>query len=123
MTMLIVLAEDIPDVADTTAAVLRTLGRHTVEIASNGPSALELARALKPDAMLIDIGLPGMSGYEVAEQVRREEWGADILLIAVTGYDEIQRACAAGFNAHRTKPADCNELLSMLEEWHARARG
>lgn len=121
--MLIVLIEDIPDVADTTAALLRMLGGHTVEVASDGPSALRLARALKPDAMVIDIGLPGMTGYEVARDVRREEWGVGILLIALTGYgavEDIQRATDAGFNAHRTKPVDTNDLLGMLREWEAR---
>jgi CheY-like chemotaxis protein len=123
MSMLIVLVEDIPDVADSTAALLRTFGGHTVEIASDGPSALSLARALKPDAMVIDIGLPGMTGYEVAREVRREEWAVGILLIALSGYgkaEDIERAIDAGFNAHRTKPVESNDLLGMLDEWETR---
>lgn len=121
--MLIVLADDVPDVADTTAAVLRTCGRHTVEVARDGPSALTLGRALKPDAMVLDIGLPGIDGYEVAKRVRLEPWGAHILLIALTGYGELQdieRAAAAGFDVHRVKPVEPDNLLALFKERSAK---
>ena len=70
-----------------------------------------------PDVLLLDIGLPGMDGYQVANQLRREEFGKDLLLIAVTGYgqeEDRQRALSAGFDHFVTKPVDYATLQTLL---------
>ncbi len=85
--------------------------------ASDGPTGLEAARAHRPDVLLLDIGLPGMDGYQVAEQFRREEFGKDMLLIALTGYgreEDRQRALSAGFDRFVTKPVDYAALQSLM---------
>jgi CheY-like chemotaxis protein len=120
--MRIVMADDNPDMRATTRALLQLAG-HEVQEAQDGADALVKARALKPDAMLLDIGMPGMDGYAVARYVRQEAWGRDIFLVSITGYGEaedLQKSCEAGFNAHRVKPPDMNELLALLDDWQAK---
>jgi CheY-like chemotaxis protein len=85
--------------------------------APDGLIGLERAIALRPDAAVIDIGLPGLDGYEVARRVRAAG-RADVLLVAVTGYGQAgdrQRSSEAGFDAHLTKPVDPLALESLLE--------
>jgi PAS domain S-box-containing protein len=88
-----------------------------VEIATDGPAALEAARRLRPDAMLLDIGLPIMDGYEVARELRADPSFATTRLIALTGYgqqSDRERAYAAGIQHHLVKPIDFAQLLSYL---------
>lgn len=88
--------------------------------AFGGPQALELAIQERPNAILLDIGMPGMSGYEVARRIRLEAWGQHALLVAITGWgqeDDKLQAKAAGFNAHLTKPVDPREIERMLVEF------
>jgi CheY-like chemotaxis protein len=76
-----------------------------------------LVKALHPDVALVDIGLPGLDGYQVAQQVRSAPGGADIMLIALTGYgqpEDRKRALACGFNAHLVKPVDLDRLSLLL---------
>lgn len=90
-----------------------------VRTALDGPSAMETARTWRPDAILLDIGLPGMDGYEVAERIRRESWGANVSIVALTGYgseQDRQRAMRAGFNAHLTKPVEMEQLMAILNK-------
>jgi PAS domain S-box-containing protein len=112
----IVLVEDHPDVASTMAAVLRS-ANHRVLVAHDGPSGIELVKRHHPQAVLLDIGLPGMNGYEVAERLHRE-LGADTpLLIAMTGYGQKQdrlRAEQAGIDHYLIKPVDLEGLLCLL---------
>jgi CheY-like chemotaxis protein len=82
-----------------------------------GEAGIEVARQYRPNAIIIDIGLPGMNGYAVAEILRKEPWCADVLLIALTGWgqtDDKDRALAAGFDHHVTKPADPDELNRLI---------
>ena len=98
--------------------LLELLG-HRVRAVGDGPSALEAALANPPDVMLIDIGLPGMDGYEVARQVRQHEGLRRVILIALTGYgrdEDRQRALAAGFDYHLTKPIDVDEFQGLIEQ-------
>jgi CheY-like chemotaxis protein len=93
---------------------------HEVRVASDGPSALELAASFRPEAVLLDIGLPGMDGYEVARRLRRQESIDGALLVALTGYgrpEDRNRAAEAGFNQHLVKPADPEVLAQMLGAW------
>jgi DNA-binding response OmpR family regulator len=109
-------ADDNWDGADSVAAFLRLDG-HEVEVVNDGESALRQARANRPSVMVLDIGMPGMNGYEVAKAIRGEVWGSDIRLVAVTGWgQESDRALAfeAGFDQHLTKPFDPEKLLAFI---------
>jgi CheY-like chemotaxis protein len=111
----VLIIEDNDDGRKTLQALLRLLG-YEVEAAANGIEGIERAIAWEPDIALIDIGLPGKDGYQVARALR-SVFGDDIVLIAHTGYgtpDDRERAMHAGFNAHMTKPVDWLELHYWL---------
>ncbi|MGH8628415.1 MAG: response regulator, partial [Gammaproteobacteria bacterium] len=81
--------------------------------------ALELAERFLPEMVLLDIGMPGMDGYEVARSIRAQPWGADMLLVAQTGWgqeEDRRRTREAGFDAHMTKPLDHSRLMSLMAE-------
>jgi PAS domain S-box-containing protein len=112
----IVAAEDNKDALDTLELVLQ-MGGHELVTATDGPEALEKVRATRPDVALLDIGMPGMNGYDVARAIRAEPWGRDILLIAMTGWgreEDKRQAEDAGFDAHLTKPVEIELLDSVL---------
>jgi DNA-binding response OmpR family regulator len=97
--------------------MLLELSGHEVRVAHDGRTALSLAQVFRPDISLLDIGMPDLSGYEVAEALRRETWGAQIRLIALTGWgqeDDRRRAQEAGFDHHLTKPVDPETLELLL---------
>jgi CheY-like chemotaxis protein len=88
-----------------------------VETSEDGPAALAKVDAFRPEVALIDLGLPGMDGYEVARQLRSRPQTKAIRLVAVTGYgqaDDRRRALAAGFDQHVTKPVDASMLDDLL---------
>lgn len=98
-------------------AKLLTRAGHQVSLAYDGAAALAQAEQQLSEAIVLDIGLPGMDGYEVARLLRQEDWGRQALLIAVTGYgqeDDRQRAMEAGFDHHLVKPVDLIKLKSLL---------
>jgi len=111
-----VVVDDNVDAAESLADLLRMLG-HEVQVAHDGPEGLATARAVRPDVVLLDIGLPGMNGYEVARRLRSDpEFSA--LLVAVSGYgrDEDRRLSReAGIEHHFVKPIDFRSLLSLFE--------
>jgi CheY-like chemotaxis protein/anti-sigma regulatory factor (Ser/Thr protein kinase) len=114
----VLVVDDDPAVADSMRVLLQIEG-HEVEVAANGESALQLARSLRPQLVLLDIGLQGMDGYEVARQLRAQ-LDADIkpCLVAVTGYghDEARsRSEQAGFDRHLVKPVNPEVLHELLE--------
>jgi PAS domain S-box-containing protein len=114
----ILVADDNRDAAESLALVLRFSG-YEVSIAFGGAEALEIARRDRPRAAIIDIGMPGMSGHEVARRMRLEAWGRNAVLIALTGWgqdQDKQAAIAAGFNAHLTKPVDPDAVEGVLDE-------
>jgi CheY-like chemotaxis protein len=97
--------------------VLELLG-HVVRVVHHGQAAIEAAHADAPDLMLIDIGLPEMNGYEVAQVIRRDTSLRHLALIALTGYGEPKdraRAIAAGFDDHVVKPVDLDVLGELVE--------
>jgi CheY-like chemotaxis protein len=101
-------ADDNKDAADALAMLLELSG-HDVKVVHDGNSALSVARTFRPDVALIDIGMPDLSGYEVAQRLRREPWGVSMYLVALTGWgrdDDRQQAKVAGFDKHITKPVD-----------------
>jgi CheY-like chemotaxis protein len=88
-----------------------------VRVARDGRAALTLAQTFRPDTALLDIGMPQLNGYEVAQALRQEPWGVSITLIALTGWgqeSDRQRAIDAGFDRHLTKPIDPDALESLL---------
>ena len=96
---------------------LQLCGR-LVWVVYDGPAALEAARSFRPDAALLDIGMPGMDGWEVARRLREQPDTAGMLLIAITGYstDEDRRhSREAGMNHHLAKPADFDQIEGLLE--------
>ena len=104
-------------------AILLQLQRHHVEVAHDGREALEAVRAHQPDIVILDIGLPGMDGYEVARQLRQMHNRNDLMLVAMTGYgqaDDRRRSQEAGFNAHLVKPADLDALQKLLTHGESR---
>jgi signal transduction histidine kinase/CheY-like chemotaxis protein len=112
----VLLVEDNLDAAQTLAELLESWG-HEVRVALDGAAALEAARDASPEVVLLDIGLPGMDGYEVARRLREQAGRAGLLLVAVTGYGQAEdRRCAreAGFDQHLTKPVDLAELEQLL---------
>jgi CheY-like chemotaxis protein len=112
----VLLADPCPDTVESTACILRLWG-HDVRGTESGPEALEVARTYRPDVVLMEIGLPGMDGYEVAEQLRKQEGIPHPLLVAVTGYGNEQyrqRAREAGFDCFLVKPVDPDVLRKLL---------
>jgi PAS domain S-box-containing protein len=112
----VIVVEDNPDAAESLGMLLELLGHH-VRITTNGPSALDLARASPPDMMLVDIGLPGMNGYELARLVRRDPLLAEVVLVALTGYggqNDHDAALAAGFDHHVVKPIDAKQVGRLV---------
>ncbi|HET9693510.1 MAG TPA: PAS domain-containing protein, partial [Steroidobacteraceae bacterium] len=108
----LLVADDNRDAAEALTMLLRMAG-HEVFVAHTGSEALEIAARERPDACILDIGMPGLSGYDVARQLRAQEWGEGMLLIALTGWgqgQDVARAMAAGFDRHYTKPVDFNEV-------------
>jgi signal transduction histidine kinase len=112
----ILVADDNRDAAESLAMLLEMAG-HEVRVAHLGRAALSAAQAFRPDTALLDIGMPDLSGYEVAESLRREPWAADIRLIALTGWgqeSDRRRALEAGFDHHLIKPVDLDQLTALV---------
>jgi two-component system, sensor histidine kinase len=111
----ILLVEDNPDNRESLQELLAFEG-HRVEVAADGPEALARAASVRPEIAIIDIGLPGMDGFEVARRLRAS-LGPGVVLVALSGYgqpEDRRKATEAGFNAHVTKPAGLPELEALL---------
>ena len=122
--MRILLVEDNKDTLASLAAVLR-YEQYDVVTAPDGFVAIELAKLYPPDVVLLDIGLPGMDGYAVAEALRKQEAGRTLYIAAVTGYgkdEDKRRAAEAGIDAHLTKPAHPSAIIRLLEAFESRRR-
>jgi CheY-like chemotaxis protein len=114
----ILIVDDNHDAAEGLGTLLQALGA-TVAVAYSGPEALDLLDVVVPDVVLLDIGMPGMDGYDVARHIRSTARHAGVLLIALTGWgqdDDRARAARAGFDEHLVKPPDINRLRSLLVE-------
>jgi CheY-like chemotaxis protein len=113
----ILVVEDLDDAAQSLSMLLRIHG-HQVEVAPDGPGALEAARRFGPDVVLLDIGLPGaLDGWAVARRLRQMPWPKQPLLVAVTGYGQERDHRAseeAGIDLHLVKPADPLEVEALL---------
>jgi signal transduction histidine kinase len=115
----ILVIEDNDDSATTLKAVLEHFG-HEVSIANNGISGVETARALKPQVIICDIGLPEMDGFAVAQELSKDSKFTDSILIALTGYggqEDKELALKSGFKCHLTKPVDFEMLTTEIERY------
>jgi CheY-like chemotaxis protein len=112
----VLVVEDNPDAREMLSHLLRLSG-HEVHHAADGPGGLEASLRLRPDIALVDVGLPGFDGYELARRVR-ESVGPSIYLVALTGYgqpDDRRQAMAAGVDAHLVKPVNPDALLAAIQ--------
>jgi CheY-like chemotaxis protein len=112
----VVIIDDNEDAAHSTAMLVEQLGG-LARTANDGASGLAAVEEFQPDIVLLDIGMPGMDGYEACRQIRQQTSKRDIVVIAVTGWgqpQDKQRALDAGFDAHLTKPVDPTTLTSVL---------
>ena len=113
----VMIIDDNQDVADSCATLLELSG-HRVRTAYAANQGLELAQDLQPDVMLLDIGLPDMSGYDLAARIRATAWGRETILVAVTGWgqeSDRERAFSSGFDYHLTKPISADALETLLQ--------
>jgi PAS domain S-box-containing protein len=112
----ILVVDDSEDTADTMGTLLEMAG-HAIQIAHSGPAALEAAATFQPDVVLLDIGLPGLDGYQVAERLRADPTMEGVTLIAASGYgqeEDRRRSMEAGIDRHLVKPVDLKELQDLL---------
>ena len=112
----ILLVEDNLDFVHTTAMLLKEMG-HSVDYAVNGYVAFEVARRFRPDVVLCDLGLPGVTGFEVCQQIRKDPELQAVRIIALTAYDDDayrKRAEQVGFDAYYTKPLDPAALYELF---------
>jgi two-component system CheB/CheR fusion protein len=114
----VLVVDDNVDAADSLCLLLEVTG-HTTRQAHDGPSAIELATSFQPDVVLLDIGLPGLDGYEVARRMRRQAVTAGSLIVAISGYGQQEdrvKAREAGFDHHLTKPVVFGDLQAILAQ-------
>jgi two-component system CheB/CheR fusion protein len=114
----ILVVEDNVDSADSMNLLLRLYG-HEVQVARTGPTAIEMASACRPDVVLLDIGLPGMDGYQVAQRLREKPEFKNVVICALTGYTpseaDRERQQQTGFDHHFVKPVDVETLLALFK--------
>jgi CheY-like chemotaxis protein len=112
----ILIVDDNKDSAESLAMLLEITGHRTF-IVHDGVAAIAAAEAHRPEVMLLDIGMPRLNGYEVCRRVRLQPWGAEIKIIALTGWgqeEDRRKSQEAGFDGHLVKPVDYNALLELL---------
>ena len=118
----VLIIDDNADSAESLALLARSWG-HEVAVAHDGPGALALAESFAPESVLVDIGLPGMDGYELARRFREQPRYRDLVLVALTGYgreEDRSAAYAAGFDDHLVKPAEVATLEGVLAKGRVR---
>jgi PAS domain S-box-containing protein len=121
MTHRILVADDNRDAAESMGMLLRLMGNE-VRTVYDGLDAVEEAEEFRPDVILLDIGMPRLNGYDAARQIRGQRWSAGTMLVALTGWGQIEdkrRAAEAGFDRHFTKPLDPAELQKLITDFHA----
>ena len=114
----VLVVDDDPDVRESTALLLELNG-YEVDMADSGEHAIPLIEVFHPDVVLLDIGMPGENGYQVAQRIRHMPNGDDLLLVALSGYgraEELARSKEAGFDHHLVKPLNFTTLCDLLSE-------
>ncbi len=110
----VLIVDDNTDAADSLCALLRLWG-YDAWTAYDGPTALDVASAVVPDCLFLDIGLPGIDGYDLARRLRADPVLKRANLVALSAYGDQERSRAAGFDHHFVKPADPEELEALLK--------
>ena len=113
----VLVVDDNRDGAQTLAMLLRYAG-HQVKVAFSGIQALQIAQDQKPNVILLDLAMPGMDGFQVAQALRERPETKDALIIAVSGYgnpDDQERCLSAGFNQHLLKPVKREQVLEIIK--------
>ena len=121
----VLVADDNRDAADSLAMILGLSG-YQVCVAHTGRQAIEMAMMQQPDAVILDIGMPDVNGYDVARHLRTEGWGRQLFLLAITGWgqsNDKERAKAAWFDQHLTKPVDVGQIEDLLTRWLRQRNG
>ncbi len=117
MTRRLLIVDDYPHFVDMLASLLRRFG-YDIRTATDGFQALGIAEEFRPEIVLLDIGMPDLNGFETAKRIRKQPWGAGIVLIAISGhwteeYEQLSRE--AGFDAHARKPLQANAIVNLME--------
>jgi CheY-like chemotaxis protein len=115
----VLVVDDNVDGAQTLGEVLSQLG-YEIRFAHDGLDALRAAEDFLPHVIVLDIGLPHLSGHEVARRIRCQSWGHDMQLLAVSGWgqkEDIQKSAVAGFNRHFVKPVNIDELAAEIKDF------
>ena len=122
----LLVVDDNRDSVDSLSTLLRLMG-NDVHMAFDGVEAVHAVQSLRPDVVLLDVGLPLQNGFEAARMIRSEPWGRDVVLIALTGWGQEQdrrRSREAGFDHHLVKPVDPRVLMNLVTElFHGARRG
>jgi CheY-like chemotaxis protein len=116
VTARILVVDDNRDSAESLTMFLRLVG-NDVHSAYDGLEGVEAAERLKPDVVLLDIGMPGLNGIDACRRIRSQPWGANILVIALTGWaqeEDRRLTAAAGFDAHLVKPIDPADVMKLI---------
>ena len=114
----VLVVDDNIDAAETTAALLRSAGCE-VAAAFSGEQALAQCPEFRPDVVLLDLGMPGLSGFETCARLRRAPGGADLFIAAITGWgqdEDRRRTASSGFDAHLVKPVPPEAVLNLVEQ-------
>jgi CheY-like chemotaxis protein len=112
----VLVVDDNVDGAVTLSVIIKHMG-HSVRITHDGAAALTVAQEFRPELILMDIGMPGMDGYETCQRMRREEWSSGVHIVALTGWgqeEDKRKAMRAGFDRHLVKPVDRKTLIDVL---------
>lgn len=113
----VLLVDDSPDSSEPLSLLLQAQG-HETRVASEGKEAIALADDFQPNCVVLDLGMPGMDGYEVARRLRERPYGPKLTLVALTGWagkDVRAKAAAAGFDYHLVKPVNWEELENIVK--------
>lgn len=123
-TLRVLVVDDNKDSAQTLGMMLKIMG-NDVRTAHDGLEAIEQAADYRPHVILLDLGMPKLNGYDVCRRIREQDWGCDMMIIALTGWgqaEDRQRTKEAGFDHHLVKPVDVAKLNELLESSRLRRR-
>jgi CheY-like chemotaxis protein len=117
----VLVVDDSRDAALLLGKVIELLGNE-VRLAGDGQEAIDVATEFRPDAIFMDLGMPMLNGYEAAQIIRQQEWGQNVLLVALTGWgqdDDRRRTKEAGFNHHLVKPVELTAVQQLFADLDA----
>jgi CheY-like chemotaxis protein len=112
----ILIVDDLKDAVDSLSMLLRAMG-HEIHTAYDGEDAVAVAQKQRPDAVLLDLGMPRLNGYDACRRIRAQRWGKEMFIVAVTGWgqeEDRRRSREAGFDDHLVKPVDTVALMKVL---------